>query len=188
MLGVWDTWKELTQFLESGSFALARERQLWSSIEIPDRLNAKIVAADGVRQYNVTVEQHLAAVTNERALHSAVLVFSYSLAEAAARDKLGLAPDDVLQNGIESWGQGMLSANAQSWASVQDGLAGAVEAAIVRNAVAHGTPTVESRMLNRLEAAGSAVAWKVGDPVVLGYLELQTYRARLKSLMRVSGV
>lgn len=42
MSSLWDTWAELTRFLESARLAFARERALWESLELANREQAKL--------------------------------------------------------------------------------------------------------------------------------------------------
>jgi len=187
-MGVWDSWREVTQFLESTRIALGRELRLWNSIEIPDKENSVLLIQDGPREYKVTVAQHLSAISGDQALCSAVLVYSFALTEAAARQALGIPDEQGLEGGIEFWGERLLASKSSSWAQVKDGKSGCVEVSVVRNAIAHGSTRVDQSMRNRLDAAGAGAGWQVGDPVRLDYEKVLQYRARLKSFLRSSGI
>ena len=89
--------------------------------------------------------------------------------------------------GIEDWGARLLRANDRDWSDVDAGLAGAVEVAVVRNAVAHGSRTFDSSGRERLLAAGARTR-SVGSIVTLPYTELKELRARLLSLLNASGI
>lgn len=62
-----------------------------------------------------------------------------------------------------------------------------MEAAVVRNAFAHGTRLVDAMASKRLESAG-APSRAVGSEVSLTYDDLRTYRSRLASLMNEGGL
>ncbi|WP_144329367.1 hypothetical protein [Tepidimonas charontis] len=184
---IWTEWGRLTRFLESARIAFARESQLWESLELADASSAKIRTENGKATYQVSLEQHRQAVSDTWLLNASILLSYYALAEAAAADKLGL--DDVTDvGGIEVWGQRLLDAAAANWHDVKDGKAGAVEVAVVRNAIAHGDRTYTQRSINRLQAAGVQVSVSPGAPLQLDYTALHEYRARLKSLLRVGQV
>lgn len=57
----------------------------------------------------------------------------------------------------------------------------------MRNAYAHGTPTVSASSVKRLKKAGITLAQE-GAPVSLSYEELVRYRSRLLSLLRAGKV
>lgn len=184
---IWTEWGRLTRFLESARIAFARESKLWESLELADATSAKIRTENGKATYQATLAQHREAVSDALLLNASVLLSYYALAEAAAADKLGL--DDVSDvGGIEVWGQRLLDAAGASWQDVKDGKAGAVEVAVVRNAIAHGDRTYTQRGINRLQAAGVQVSINPGAPLQLDYASLHEYRARLRSLLRVGQV
>lgn len=177
----YDEWGRLTRFLESSRLAFARERNLWASAGIDEQV--RISAPDG--HYNVALHKHLDAVDDGETLHGSVLVHSYALAESAAADRLAM--DLRSLGGIEDWGARLLSTNDRDWSEVQGGLAGAVEVAVVRNAFAHGSRTIELSACGRLLAAGARTR-PVGSAVTLRYTELREFRARLLSLLNVAGI
>ncbi len=178
-----DEWGRITRFLESARVAFARERTLWSTLGIAHPGEVEISAAAASRRYRVRLEQHLAAVDDHQMLHASVLVHSYAVAEAAAGERLGVDPRAL--GPVEEWGTHLLSRGGRGWDDVRDGRAGAVEVAVVRNAFAHGTHTVDERSAQRLVAAGVARR-PAGSAVTLEYEELRTYRARLLNLLQVS--
>jgi len=184
---IWTEWGRLTRFLESARIAFARESKLWESLELADATSAKIRTENGKATYQVTLAQHRDALSDTWLLNASVLLSYYALAEAAAADKLGL--DDVSYvGGIEAWGERLLDAAGASWQEVKGGKAGAVEVAVIRNAIAHGNRTYTQRGINRLQAAGAQISISPDTPVQLDYTALHEYRARLRSLLRVGQV
>ena len=176
----YDEWGRLTRFLESARLAFARERNLWVSLGIDEQV--RISASEG--RYNVALHKHIDAVDDGEMLHGSVLVHSYALAESAAADRLAM--DLRSLGGIEDWGARLLSTNDRDWSEVEGGLAGAVEVAVVRNAFAHGSRTIDPSARARLLAAGARTR-PVGSVVTLPYSELKESRARLLSLLNVAG-
>lgn len=110
---------------------------------------------------------------------------SYALAETAAAERLG--GDARAFGGIEDWGARLLATTGLTWDSVQDGRAGAVEVAVVRNTYAHGGRRIDESAANRLRAAGHTDA-KNGDLMALDYAMLRVFRGRLRTLMDLGGV
>lgn len=185
MSTVWTEWGALTRFLESARVAFARERNLWSSLELADPDAVKITTTTGPRRYEVALKNHMAAVDDEVTLYASVLIHTYALAESAACRQLAI--DSRTAGGIESWGGKLLSTHGRDWSGVFEGESGAVEVAVVRNAFAHGTRLIDDAAETRLAAAGAAPRAS-GDAVSLEYEELRQYRDRLRSLLRVGGV
>lgn len=182
---LWAEWKRVTRFLGSARIAYAREAQVWSSLELARPEEVVLAAPAGKGNYRVLVAEHLAAVQDETTLHAAVLVQTYTLAEWAALNLLGLESRDV--GGIEDWGERLLTYNNKAWRNTLGGLAGAVETAVMRNAFAHGSRSIDAGAARRLMAAGST-ARAVGAPVTLTFDELLQHRSRLKSLLRAGGL
>lgn len=160
----WDEWDRLTRFLESARIAFARERDYWASTRIEGAAQGRISAPEG--HYKVSPRRHIDAINDAETLHGSVLVHSYALAESAAAEKL---EDPRSFGGIEDWGARLLDANGRDWNDVKDGLAGAVEVAVTRNAFAHGSRTIDAlargrdpshghRLRSRLEGAVSTRA------------------------------
>ena len=77
--------------------------------------------------------------------------------------------------------------NDCDWSEVKGGLAGAVEVAVVRNAFAHGSRTIDPPARARLLAAGARTR-PVGSVVTLPYSQLREFRARLLSLLNAAGI
>jgi hypothetical protein len=182
---LWSEWGRLTRFLESARIALARESRLWQTLELQNAADAKVRVDAAGAAYEVTLDQHRAALGDDWLLFAQVLIYSYALAESAAADKLGFP--QVPDGGIEVWGRQLLTVAGNAWADVKDGQAGCVEVAVVRNIIAHGDQVYSPASINRLAAAGIA-GKQPGYPVLLDYAILREYRARLKSLLRAGQV
>ena len=180
-MSVWHDWKRTTRFVKSTLHALDLEEVRIRAIGGDP--TAELVLPSSTRLYRVSVAKHLAAISDRHVLFAFALVFSYGSAEQAAR--AALSPTIGRKESIESWGRRLLKRNGKTWADVLGEESGLAEVAIVRNAVAHGL-TIDQTMLNRLK--GSTASWKVGDTVVLTAAALETYRARLRSLLRLSGI
>jgi len=180
---MWSEWKRTTRFVSSVRLALARETQLWSSLELEEDSPAVIDTTLGTSQYRVNLDAHLNAIKDEHLLCAMALLYSYAVAEAAVAEKLGRETDALGQ--VEARGRELLVAATRDWADVLDGKTGIVEVAVVRNALAHGCSTYEQRHHNRVASAGHAPTWNVGDPIILTFETLKSYRSRLKSLVRM---
>lgn len=115
---------------------------------------------------------------------TSVLIHSYALTEAVAADKLGVETRGM---SVEEWGKRLLTDNGKGWSSVADGLGGAVEVAVVRNVLAHGRRTIAQTAYNRLTAVNVTSRPK-GSTIRLSFDDVETYRARLRSLMRMGAI
>ncbi|MEO5663519.1 MAG: hypothetical protein ABIR39_09555 [Nocardioides sp.] len=184
MSDVWDSWAELTRFLESARLAFARERNLWQSLELADPDQASIRVRSGGGWYKARLDQHVDAVNDEITLYASVLIHSYALMESAAAEALSM---NRVKGGVSGWGRLLLNKTSSSWDDVRDGEAGAVEVAVVRHAFAHGTREIDSDAVKQLADVG-APAREVGDAVTLTYSELLAYRGRMASLLNTSGL
>lgn len=182
---VWEQWGRITRFLESARLAFARERNLWTSLELEAVDDVKLSAPTGQGSYRVALAQHLQAVEDEDTLLGAVLIHSYAIAEAAASDRLSIPARDV--GGIEDWGARLLATTGETWDSLKGGQAGAVEVAVARNAYAHGVRCIDHNSARRLRAAGLTDV-KAGDPMVLDYRKLKALRGRVRSLLGAGGI
>ena len=181
---IWDEWKRITRFLESSRIAFAREELLWSSLEVKEKKELSLVTTEGQSTYSIAISDHLKALRNHDVLFSLVLGATYALAESYGRLKLGLADDKDLTGGIESWGKKLLDATGHDWSKILGGLPGIVEVSAIRNAYAHGARSVNQKMVNRFTAHGLTCPWSLGDEIFLTYELVETYRSRIKSLMR----
>lgn len=182
---LWREWGRLTRFLGSARLAFARERHVLNSLELVNPERAKLAApmADGV--YEVGLDDHLTAIGDEEMLLASVLIHSYALAEWAAADHLGV--DARSFDGIEDWGERLLTGNGLGWADVDGGLAGAVEAAVTRNAFAHAQRRIDERAAARLVAVGLQRP-AAGDRITLDYPDLRRHRKVLRSLLNQGGL
>ena len=177
MAPVWSEWGRLTRFLESARLAFARESNLWTSLELRSADEVKLSAATPHGTYKVGLQQHLDAVRDEEMLLASVLIHSYALAETAAAERLGGDARDF--GGIEDWGTRLLATTGSTWDALKEGLAGAVEVAVVRNAYAHGGRRIDESAANRLRAVGMTSPAR-GDLVVLDYPTVKVFRGRLR--------
>ena len=153
MDGLWDEWERLTRFLESSRVVFARERVMWESLDLADFDGARIKTTRDQVTYDVDLDDHLETLADEEILWGSVLVHSFALTQAAAAEKLDL--DMRVAAGIEDWGTRLLKANGKTWDAVKGGKRGAVEVAVVRNAVAHGTRTLNANAAERMLKAGA---------------------------------
>lgn len=165
--------------------AFARERDMWASLGIEEPGRVRISAPEDQARYSVALQRHIDAIDDAEMLHASVLLHSYALAESAALNHLQLDPRSL--GGIEDWGARLLSANGRDWTDVKGGLAGAVEAAVTRNAFAHGSRTLDATARTRLLAAGAQTR-PLGSRVTLTYNELHEFRGRLLSLLNAGGI
>jgi hypothetical protein len=182
---VWTEWRRLTRFLESARLAFARESNLWTSLELRSADEVKLSAATPHGSYKIGLQDHLDAVRDEEVLFASVLIHSYALAEAAASERLGSDARD--SGGIEDWGTRLLATTGSTWNVLKEGLAGAVEVAVVRNAYAHGARRIDESAANRLRAVGITSPAR-GDLIALDYATVKAYRGRLRVLMDSGGV
>ncbi|AOK42552.1 hypothetical protein WL96_15465 (plasmid) [Burkholderia vietnamiensis] len=91
----------------------------------------------------------------------------------------------VMNGGVETWGTQILNDLGRAWSDVEGGKEGIVEAAVVRNALAHGQRHVSQGMLNRVAQSSGTLPWALGDAIVLDVARTKEYRHRFRSLMRV---
>jgi hypothetical protein len=180
-----DEWGRITRFLESARLAFARERNLWAALELDAPADVRISTPAHQGRYKVKLEQHLAAIGDEETLYASVLLHSYALAESAAGDKLGREVRTL--GGIEDWGNRLLAGNGTAWIDVKAGKAGAVELAVVRNAFAHGSRSIDANAEQRLRAVG-ITSRHAGSVVSLTYSDVREFRVRLLSLLRFGGI
>lgn len=184
---VWDEWKRLTRFFECSKIAFQRELSIWSGLEVPDFEAIRISVENGPSKFTVTASDHIDTLKDESLLYFIVLTYSYSLCECYARVKLGLGGGEPLDGGIEAWGGAILKQSGNTWEDVLGGRAGLVEVAVVRNFISHGTRVVDQSTLQRFATVGETCPWQLGDVLTLSYDGVETYRSRLKSLMRLAN-
>jgi hypothetical protein len=185
MAPVWIEWGRLTRFLESARLAFAREHNLWTSLELRSAKAVKLSTAVDHGTYKVSLKDHLDAVRDEETLLASVVIHSYALAESAAAERLGGDARDF--GGIEDWGTRLLATTGSTWDCLEEGLAGAVEVAVFRNAYAHGSRRIDASAANRLRHVGIKTPAD-GDLVPLDYPTVKRFRGRLRELMNLGGV
>lgn len=185
MTDLWDEWERITRFLESARVAFARERATWESLGLVATNETTITARRDQVTYTTGLTDHLRAIADEEILHGAVLVNTYALTQWAAAEHLGT--EIKFQQGIETWGEKLLVANDRTWDTVRGGLAGIAEAAVARNAFAHGVRQIDEATANRLERAGARPR-TVGSSINLTYAQLRGHRLRLRSLLHQGGL
>ena len=182
---LWARWGDLTRSLISTRVAIERERSFWESLNFTNRSNLKIKAKVRGGGFTIRLVDHVRALDDEGTVLAAALVLSYSLAEAAANDRLGL--DSRRVAGIEDWGGRLLKSVGGGWNQVEGGLAGAVEIGVVRNLIVHGAEKVDHKSYQRLVAAGCS-QFEPDSPIRIDYDAVGLYRARLKSLLMAGGL
>ncbi|TXL61474.1 hypothetical protein [Aeromicrobium terrae] len=181
---LWDRWGALTVSLLSMRVAIEREHALWEHLDVTNRAETRIKSSVGGK-FKIKITDHAAALEDQSTLASAALVLSYSMAEAAALERLGL--DSRKVHGIEEWGARLLESNTSSWDDVEGGLAGVVEVAVIRNLVVHGPLTIDAASAKRLRKAGCTTL-DAGDQVVLDLDIVGGYRHRLRHLLEAGGL
>ena len=185
MSDLWQRWGAITRSLISTRIAVERERRFWEGLDFTNRTSVKIKTETRDGRFTLRLEDHTAALVDESILVASALVFSYSLAESAAIERLGI--ESRACSGIEDWGSRLLNAVGRDWADVEGGRAGAVEIGVVRNLLVHGTDSVDDRSVARLEAAG-CTRFASGDSLALDYAVVGEYRSRLRNLLTVGGL
>ncbi len=183
--GLWVRWGALTRSLISTRIAVERERSFWESLNFTNRSNLKIKAKARGGAFTIRLVDHVKALDDEGTVLAAALVLSYSLAESAVSDHLGLDSRQVA--GIEDWGGRLLKSAGQDWIHVEGGRPGAVEVGVVRNLIVHGVDRVDAKSHQRLVVAGCD-RFEAGAPIVLDYETVGVYRARLRSLLMNGGL
>ncbi len=183
---LWDEWGRITRFFESSRIALAREATLWKSLQLADPADAFVRVTTGSSTYQVSLEDHAAAVADTWFLYASALMSYYALAESAAADRLGL--DDLVGcDGIADWGERLLESAGAKWRKPSE-RSRIVEVGVVRNLIAHGDRVYSKRAVAKLQTAGLSPCPAVGDPVVLDDDTFREYRTRLKGLLNRGGL
>lgn len=185
MTGLWVRWGALTRSLISTRIAVERERSFWESLNFTNRSNLKIKAKARGGAFTIRLVDHVKALDDEGTVLAAALVLSYSLAESAVADHLGLDSRQVA--GVEDWGGRLLRSAGRDWSQVEGGRPGAVEVGVVRNLIVHGVDKVDPKSHQRLVAAGCD-RFEAGSPIALDYETVGVYRARLRSLLMTGGL
>lgn len=183
--GLWDRWGALTRSLISTRIAVERERSFWENLNFTNRSNLKIKARVRGGAFTIRLVDHVKALDDEATVLAAALVLTYSVAESAVTDHLGLESRQVA--GVEDWGGRLLKSVGRDWGQVEGGLAGAVEIGVVRNLIVHGVDKVDSKSHQRLLTAGCD-RFETGSPLALDYETVGVYRTRLRSLLMAGGL
>lgn len=150
--GLWSRWGALTRSFISTRIAIERERSFWESLNFTNRSNLKIKARARGGAFTIRLVDHSRALEDEGTLVAAALVLSYSVAESAATDHLGVESRRVA--GIEDWGTRLLKLAGATWNQVEGGLAGTVEVGVIRNLIVHGSDRLDPKSHQRLLTAG----------------------------------
>lgn len=182
---LWSRWGALTRSLISTRVAVERERSFWDSLNFTNRSNLRIKAKVRGGGFTIRLVDHVQALEDEGTVLAAALVLSYSVAESAATDHLGLNSRRVA--GIEDWGGRLLKSADANWGQVEGGLAGAAEVGVIRNLIVHGAESVDVKSHQRLVAAG-CTRLSPGSPLTPDYETIGLYRARLRSLLMTGGL
>ncbi|MET0813087.1 MAG: hypothetical protein ABWY03_08530 [Microbacterium sp.] len=182
---IWVRWGALTKSLISTRIAVERERAFWDDLDFTEKSRLRLKTSVRDSRLDVKLVDHVDALDDESTVLAGTFVLSYALAEAEAIAKLGLDPRTTY--GVEDWGSRLLLNAGRTWSDVPDGLAGAVEVAVVRDLVVHGRTTLDAYDCARLTQAG-CVSHSVGDAVVLDYARVDEYRGRLRNLLTAGGL
>ena len=204
--GVWDRWKELTQFLALSDHVLLSQAEQWRSLPIANKDKVDIIRSTGPYSFQTTGLTYEKILDDRHVLSSVVLLNSYALVEEHVRKLYSALEMDPKANtsllvqfrsgansingvlasgGIEAWATKILDDLSRTWTDVESGRAGIVEAATVRNGIAHGESEVTQPMINRVSAVGGTLPWGLGFPIKLNIALLKEYRHRLRSFSRV---
>jgi hypothetical protein len=186
---IWTEWGELTRLIQSSRIAFDRE--------VNYRRNSKeeVQSVGEKFKYEIQIKDHIKTLETEHLICLAFLTLALSICERFVRGKLGLGPEVELSGGIEAWGGKVLRLAARvpqdqpisdEWSKVDGGLAGCIEVQEARNSNLHQGNRISQRSINRFVDHGHVSPWKLNDEFSLDFDLLETYRGRLKSLMRLS--
>ncbi|WNC95185.1 hypothetical protein RI103_38505 (plasmid) [Paraburkholderia sp. FT54] len=205
-LPVWEDWKKLTEFFALSDHVFGAQARAWSGLPLADAATAELRIGSGDCKFESTGDRFATVLADRHMLATVVLLHSYGLMQVAmseAYEELAkishantplrtqyLANNDCIANlvkngGVEVWGTQIMNDIGRDWSEVESKKAGLVEAAVVRNALAHGQRHVSQSMMNRVAQANGTLPWPVGDAIVLSVALTKEYRHRFRSLMRV---
>ncbi|CAM2161452.1 RiboL-PSP-HEPN domain-containing protein [Paraburkholderia sacchari] len=205
-LPVWDEWKKLTEFFALSDHVFEAQASAWSALPLASPATAELRIGDDDFKFESKGNRYAAVLADRHMLSTVVLLHSHGLMQTSmseAYDELArishantplrtlyIANPEHITNlmkngGVESWGTQILQDLGRSWTQVEGGKAGMVEAAVIRNALAHGQQYVSQTMVNRVTQSGGTLPWGVGNPIVLDVALTKEYRHRFRSLMRV---
>ena len=201
----WNHWKAVSQVLRCSLIAMKTEA---SRVGKAKAHVGTLEFNSGLSTFTVSAQQYVKCLHDEHLVCSMVLQAYFGLLEQHARDVLlelhnvgvdisqliGRTQVETLEDkleyyppsdGIEVWGTSLLKLVNRGWEDVKLGKEIIVAAAVIRIALAHGTPKVTQRMLNRLKAAGASIPWGRGKLIKLNYDLVKDYRDGLRSFARV---
>jgi hypothetical protein len=201
---IWDQWKSVSRVFGCTFLALGNEAQRLRTSGISEK---KVGLKFGDSEFEVLESEYVSTLESSHLFCGMVLQAYCGLIEEHARDvlreleKIGVDVSSLIDakhptfeekidhfpppNGIEDWGTKILTLVDRSWDDVGPGRAKVVEAIVVRNALAHGTPEVTRRMLNRLENIGGSLPGQEGATIRLTCDSVKDYRDQLRSFARV---
>lgn len=205
----WDRWKEVTQFRTACEASLAAEHARWANLPIhnPDAVLVKDPVQGG--SFTCSLTEYKDAINNTHLLYSMLLAYYTGLIEEHGRNLIeyaitakniqrtafpGLhatAPiEEAAENyiraaQIEAWGAKFLALKGWSWADVEGGQAGVVEAIAMRNLTTHGLTKVNASTFNRMTAAGCSPAlWPTGHQVSFDRATFERFLQNLRAFGR----
>lgn len=206
---VWDRWGELTRFRIALEASIASEHNRWSTLPIKHLEAATITDPVSGGDFECSLADYKAALANTTLLYGPLLGSYSSLVEYHGRNLVEYAlsnkgiprskfknmtangSDESAAEGyvkavpVEVWGADYLALKSRSWTDVGGGLAGIVEATVLRNLTSHGVDAVNMSAHNRLVAAGcDPTKWPVGVPVSLDRERFNTCLSNLRSFAR----
>ncbi len=204
---IWDQWKAISRAFRCIAIAMSTESQ---TCKRRIRASETLSHQSGKSTFSVERAEYIETLNDSSTFCGMVLQATFGLIEEHARDILRelnainfdvssvssvldskQEPFDELveyfppPNGIEAWGAKLLRLLDRQWTDVTPQLSGVVEVAVVRTALAHGSPIVTERMANRMKNLNGQLPWKVGDSIVLDFERVTDYRDRLRSFARV---
>src|ERR1043165_9674956 len=98
----WVDWRQLTRFHKSAIIAMNREVEF-----INETTHIEFTLNIGQSKYTAQRNEHLSTISDHRYLNSAIILYSYALAESAVGEILNI--DASNSGGIENWGEHLLN-------------------------------------------------------------------------------
>jgi hypothetical protein len=210
-LEIWNEWKAATRLLHCVQIAHHRE-----ATELGRTMGVSTVLKDptGATKFSVRAAEYIGTLGDEDLVCGMVLVQSQALVEAHIRAVLlelvergAIEPESLthapfwkeprespadavrglVRLGIETWGPFAMSLVDGRWDVVAGGMPLLVEAAVARNAVAHGARRFTVSMRNRILGANGTPRWSIGDEIRINIPILREYRIALQTLARTTS-
>ncbi|MEL3889249.1 hypothetical protein V6B08_03205 [Ferrovibrio sp. MS7] len=201
---IWREWAALTRLQWGGRIAFREE------VARAERMMAggetSIAEADSGGEYTTSLLRHREAMADTDLFWTLIFLRSFALLETHAKlvshivetrrwdllsGKLSEAElqhvnSRRLEGGIDAWMTQVLRGCGQDWSMVYQGVAGMVEVAQVRNAIAHGV--LHCTETQREKARRLAYGWpfEVGEPLQISFGLLHEYRGRIRSTCRIT--